>query len=309
MTESWQDLLQRQEQLVARRQLAAFGLSRHHVRNQVAAGRWLKRSSTVVSTFTGPLAAIHRCWLGILHAGEPALVAGLTAAELHGLRRWERGEITILVGHHRVIEPVEGIRFVRTRRDFGRWRHPDSALPLCRPEPAILWAAAYDVGPRSGQGLLAAAVQQRITTAAALRTQLAELTPLYRAPLFREVLDEISGGAQSLGEIDIARMCRNFGLPLPVRQRQRRDAAGRRRYTDCEWDLPDGHVLVLEVDGGFHMEVEHWEADIVRERDLLDRRRHLVRCTTRELRDSPERVAAALRRFGIRSPRVAQRAV
>jgi hypothetical protein len=83
------------------------------------------------------------------------------------------------------------------------------------------------------------------------------------------------------------------------RQPQRRDSAGRLRFTDCEWDLGDGRVLVLEVDGAFHMEVEHWEDDIARHRGLVDPRRIVVRCTAREVRDEQERLGADLRRLGV----------
>src|SRR5699024_9876344 len=99
-----------------------------------------------------------------------------------------------------------------------------------------------------------------------LLTWLHRMTPLHRAPLFRQVLNDISGGAQSLGELDVGKICRDRGLPAPTRQTVRRDAAGVQRYTDCEWTLPDGRVVVLEVDGGFHMEVAHWESDIARQR-------------------------------------------
>ena len=104
----------------------------------------------------------------------------------------------------------------------------------------------------------------------------------------------MQGGATSLAELDINRMCRRFGLPTPARHVRRRDASGRRRFTDCEWVLPDGTVLVLEVDGAFHMDVEHWEDDIARQRGLSRPGRIVVRCTARELRDTPETVVRDL---------------
>ena len=58
-------------------------------------------------------------------------------------------------------------------------------------------------------------------------------------------------------------------------------------YTDAEWLLPSGKVVVLEVDGGFHMEVAHWEGDIARERDLVATGAIVLRCTDRELIDEP----------------------
>lgn len=102
-----------------------------------------------------------------------------------------------------------------------------------------------------------------------------------------------------MAEIDVRRMCRTFGLVLPSRQVKRRDSGGRARFTDCEWGLADGRTLVLEVDGGFHMAVEHWEDDLARQRALTSSDRLIVRCTARELRDEPERVARDLRLLGV----------
>ncbi|GAA3646315.1 hypothetical protein GCM10022237_02270 [Nocardioides ginsengisoli] len=74
------------------------------------------------------------------------------------------------------------------------------------------------------------------------------MSPLRGADRFRRALAEIAGGAQSAAEIDVRRMCRAAGLAAPSRQRPRRDSSGRLRFTDCEWRLADGQVLVLEVD-------------------------------------------------------------
>lgn len=301
MESTWRALARKQQDLLARRQLTALGIGANDVRNQVAAGRWAPRSSTVISTVTGSLTWSQRCWLGTLHAGPGSLVGGLTAAAMYGLQRWDREEVTILVGDQRVLDPVPGIRFVRTRRPLHTWRVARPGVPVARLEPAVLLTAGYELSRRAGQGLLAAVVQQRLTTADLLLSWLRRMTPLHRAPLFREVLAEIAGGAQSLGELDVGRLCRERGLPTPTRQTVRRDAAGRPRFTDCEWHLPDGRVIVLEVDGGFHMEVEHWEDDIVRQRRLADPRRLMIRCTTRELRDDPGSVMVDLIRLGIRS--------
>src|SRR5690606_34021561 len=98
-----------------------------------------------------------------------------------------------------------------------------STLPLCQLEPAVLLAASYDVSERAGYGLLAAAIQQKLTSPQRLAAWIEKLKPLRRAPAFRVALDDIAGGAQSLAEIDVGRICREFGIPRPVRQRRRRD--------------------------------------------------------------------------------------
>jgi hypothetical protein len=299
MEEPWEPLARRQHGLLARRQLNALGIDADRVRNQLLAGRWALRSPLVVSTFTGPLGWQERVWLGALHAGGTALVGGLTALEWHGLRGWHRDEVTILVDDELAFDPVPGLRFFRTRRALRDWRSPRASLPLCRVEPAALLFAGYERSSRSAVGLLAAVVQQRLTTADRLLVELERLRPLRRARTFRTALVDIAGGAQSLAEIDMGRLCRRRDLPPPRRQKRRRDATGRLRFTDCEWDLPDGTVLVLEIDGSFHMEVEHWEDDLARQRRLSSRGRIIVRCTARELRDNPAGVLADLEMHGL----------
>ncbi len=285
--------------MVARRQLTEMAFDADRVRNQIAAGRWAARSSCVVSVFTGALGWREHVWLGVLHAGGTALVGGLTALEWHGLKNWHRDAVTVLVDDELVLDPVDGISFVRTRRPLARMRDRTRELPVCRVEPAALLFAGYERSARTAQGLLAALVQQRLTTPEALRRELDMMRPLRRAKVFRTALAEIEGGAHSMAEIDVGRLCRRFGFAPPRRQVRRRDSAGRVRFTDCEWLLPNGVVLVLEIDGGFHMEVEHWEDDLARQRRLVSPGRVVVRCTARELRDEGETVAADLAALGL----------
>ena len=294
-------LAEAQQGMLARRQLRGLGTGWAGVRTHVRAGRWAQRSSVVLSTVTGELTPEQRAWLGVLHAGPPAIVGGYSGLGFHGLKNWTRDHITVLVDEEAHLEPVEGIDWFRTRRPLDLWHSRADDLPLARVEPAALLCAAYEPSWRTAQGLLAAVVQQRLTTAAKLSEQLERMKPLRRAPRFRVLLAEIEGGAGSLAEIDVSRMCREHGLPTPTRQRRRKDSAGRWRYTDCEWDLPDGRVLVLEVDGAFHMTVEHWEDDIQRQRGLTTPGRVIVRCTAREVRDEPSQLVADLEALGLRA--------
>ena len=295
----WHQLAAAQEGIVARRQLTGLDVGWHRVESQLAAGRWAERTPRVISTFTGTPTWEQKVWIAVLHAGEHALVAGLTALKCHGLRNWDRDEITVIVDDELSFEPVDGVRFFRSRRDIRAMRHRRGDLPLCRVEPAALLFAGYERSARTAQGLLAATVQQRLTTSSDLLTELSLLKPLRRSRMFRAALQDIGGGAQSLAELDIKRMCRSSGLPHPRRQVARRDSSGRRRFTDCEWELADGTLLILEVDGGFHMEVEHWEDDLARQRRLTAPGRVIVRCTARELRDEPATVAADLVALGL----------
>lgn len=283
--EAWRTAAAAQGGLITRAQLRAAGVSARACAWRVGAERWQWASPDVIATTTGELSADQRRWLGVLHAGPDALLGGLTAAALGGLLNWQRDEVTVLVPYAaRVPQPLPGFCFERTRRPLTMLRSRASGVPHCRLEPAVLLFAARQRNGRTRDGVVAAAIQQRLTTPDAFAEWLERLAPLRGAAAIRAALGDIAGGAHSVAELDLKRMCRRFGLSRPLRQVRRRDARGRLRFTDCEWRLPDGRTLILEVDGGFHMEVEHWEDDLARQRALSGGDRVIVRCTARDLR-------------------------
>jgi hypothetical protein len=175
-------------------------------------------------------------------------------------------------------------------------------LPALRVEPAALLWASTERSISSAEGLLSAVVQQRLTSPERLQEWLDRLPRLPRAPRFRAHLADLSGGAQSLAEVRVGRLCRTHGLAQPSRQNRRIDADGTSRFTDCEWIRDDGRRIHLEVDGSFHMDAQAWEDDIRRQRALSAPDVIPIRCTARELRDDPGRVARDLERVGV--PRV-----
>jgi hypothetical protein len=85
------------------------------------------------------------------------------------------------------------------------------------------------------------------------------------------------------------------------RQVIRRDAAGRRRYLDAEWQLPTGEIVVFEVDGSHHLDAANWQADTKRERSVVVSRRWALRATTFEVRLEPAAIARDLRALGVPS--------
>lgn len=299
MQPDWRQLATWQCGLVSRRQLNAAGVDRFHVRNQLRAGRWTAHGPMVVATFTGTLTWEQRAWAAHLHAGPASLLAGLTSARFHGLERWNRDVIEVLVPHGTEVGRMDGVSIVRTRRDLTHLAGRGINAHLVQLGPALLLRASAGMPERTAGGLLASAVQQRLVSADGLLDWLPRLHPLPRAKLFRSLLLDVRGGAESMAEIDLGRACRRAGLAAPDRQRPRRDREGRRRWTDAEWDLPDGRTLVLEVDGAFHMELEHWGADLKRQRRITTPSRTVVRATALELRLEPEVVMEDLRALGV----------
>lgn len=292
-------LIKQQAGMLARRQLTARGIDWGRVRNQVAAGRWLEVTPRVICTTTGTHTPEQRRWMALLHSGPRSMLGGLTAASAHGLTGWERKEICVLVDDELSFEPVEGVRYFRSRRPYALLRSPRPGIPRCQLEPAVLLWAGYDAAIRPAHGVLAAVVQQRLTTPAQLLSWVDQLKPLRRAKGFRATVGDIAGGSQSLAELAVNRMCRQFGLPLPHRQTRRQDSSGASRWTDCEWDLPDGTTLVLEVDGSFHLDATQWQDDLRRARRITTPERLVVRCTAYEIRHEPREVAVDLVALGL----------
>lgn len=294
----WLPAANAQAGLLTRRQLRRLGLTHHYVDTQLDAGRWQEISSTVLAVTTGVLTRTQLMWAGILHAGPMSALGGLSALEVHGLRNWHRDEITVVLPKSHNLEKIRGIKFVETRRPIPLMTC-GKPLPTWRIEPAALHWAAYTPVTRSAYGLLAACVQQGLTTPYRLDGWITRMRPLRRAKPFRRLLGELAAGSQSMAEVDVIRMCDNFGLPRPARQTRRADSAGRIRYTDAEWRLADGRTVVLEVDGAFHMTVKHWGADLERERQLVATGVIVIRCTALQLREDPERIVRDLLRLGV----------
>ena len=162
---TWELLAARQAGVLAHAQLHDLSVSKAFIKAQVDARRWARRTPNVLTTTTGPLDLDQRLWLAALHAGGESLIGGPSAAGRHGLKRWDRDHITVLVDQESSFEPVEGVEFFRTRRSLKHLRDPASSLPLCRVEPAILLFAGHERHPRTALGAVSACVQQGLTTA------------------------------------------------------------------------------------------------------------------------------------------------
>jgi hypothetical protein len=240
-------------------------------------------------------------WLAVMDAGYPAVLASHTALELAGFVGWakEAAEIHLVVPHGARCAPLPGLTVHESRRVDPESRVWRRGLP-CTPTPqSAIDAGAWQPHPRFACAMLAAVVQQRLTTVGALDAAMRIVGRVRHKAFMRLALRDIAEGAQALGELDVSRMCRRFGLVPPHRQSRRRDAQGRLRYLDAEWELVGGRVGVLEIDGRHHLEVEHWEADMKRERAVVVSGRTVLRATNLEVRLEPAAIVADLLAIGV----------
>lgn len=150
---------------------------------------------------------------------------------------------------HRRDLRAEGIsrHEVQSEIQAGRWmsagRHTVVVGTGALTPEALRWRAVWESG--SGAVLDGVGHQRRRASSSPRGGDRARgVVGSIVGPVIRDVCD----GAHSLGELDFAGYCRQYGLPEPTRQSVRSSADGR-VYLDVGWEDVG---LVVEIDGGHH---------------------------------------------------------
>jgi hypothetical protein len=271
------------------------GISRARIQAQLDARRWQRLGFAIV-LHNGPLSERQRWTVARTHAGPLAILTAFTAAQAFGLRGWERETVHVLApGGTRLRRGCPVKVRLHLSSQWAEVRTRPGSIVHALPE-ALVRAAATFASARPACGILAAAVQQRLTRPPALRDALVRAPRArHRAALLAAVGD-IAQGSEALSEIDFVRLCRRFRLPEPERQAVRTDSSGRRRYLDATWRRADGRLVVVEVDGALHLAAGRWWADQLRQNELTLSDAIVLRFPSVVVRTEPGLVAAQLRR-------------
>lgn len=278
-----------QSGVVSRRQLAECGYDNDAVSRRVTAGEWQPAGVAIV-LHNGPLTTPQHHWSAILTAPTTAAIAGRTACVSYGLKGFAALKADVLVPETSKPVPMLGVEWRRSRRFSSSDISHSRRLPTVSVDRAVVDAAAWTDSPKVACALAVASVQQRLTTPGALRKALADAGQIRHAGVLRLVLADIEGGADSLAEIDLAKLARRAGLPPPIRQTVRYDNSGRRRFLDADFG-----TFSVEIDGGFHIKpLKYWD-DARRQNDLLLVGQRILRFPSVALRLEPEIVVAQLR--------------
>ena len=236
-----------QDGVISRAQLRAVGLTRGQIRTEVRAGRWRRHGDNTIAVHTADLSGSALRWRAVWEVGAGAALDGVTALIAAGLTGFTEELIHVSVPRSANPRTLAGVMVHQTRR-----RRPGDLLsagtPRVRPAVAAVRGALWAVSDRQATLIVVMAVQQRLTTAAAIRAVLESVRRDRRRKLLVRLVRDISNGAESLGELDFARLCRRRGLPEPTRQVVRRGAKGR-IYLDVGWEEIG---LVVEIDGAQH---------------------------------------------------------
>jgi very-short-patch-repair endonuclease len=292
------ELAQAQEGVVHRAQLASLGVTKDHVRRQVLAQRWATVSTQVVALMTGPLSHGQLRRAALLHVGERAILDGLTALELHGLTDWATDTVHVLAPHGTVASPIEGVVVHRSRHLESCDATSRAGFPTATVARATVDAASRMRERRSAAGVVHAAVQQRLVTPDGLAECLDRMSNVRFVDTIRRAIVSATDGADAQSEEDMTRLLRRAGLTSYRRQHVVMTSDGPRRY-DLVVDLPDGTLLLVEVDGPRHDDPRRRAADMEKDASAIAAGHRVLRVPVVVLTHDE---ASVVRRFaGIRA--------
>jgi very-short-patch-repair endonuclease len=287
-------LLFRQDEVISRRQALGF-LSARSIERRVRAGRWRLAHRGIYVTHSGPVTREQLRWIAVLAAGagRPALLGGVSALETLGMRGFQTDGVHVLVpARMRDKDAPPWVVVHRTARlaraDINRMGSPPGTMAARSLVDAAQWARDDD----RARAVIAAGFQQQLVGSVDMAGVLERMPRARRRAVIVRAVADAAGGVRSLPEREFRELCRRGGLPEPTRQVRRRDAAGRRRYLDAYFENWGVHV---EIDGGQHMDVREWWADMRRQNELWIPGDRVLRFPAWAVRERPAEVLAQVR--------------
>lgn len=241
--------------------LLAAGLTRGQIKAYLDRGAWGRFGRHTVCVTGLTLTGRAPWWRALWESGKHAALDGATALLASGLTGWSAKHIDVTVPNNARVRPIEGVRHHRLRE-----RAPllDAELRRTRPEVAAIRAAQWATSDAAAATILAMTIQQGRTTTVKLLERWRQVGYSRRRTLLDAVIKDICAGAESLGELDFARVCRERGLREPDRQVVRTGRNGR-VYLDVLWEAEGVHV---EIQGVHHYEALNRIDDALRSNDL-----------------------------------------
>lgn len=275
------------------RDLAQLGVPSSTISSRCApGGLWVRVLSGVIALTRGVLTRRQRLAAALLYAGARAMVTGVAACRLYGLRRLPDDDtVHVLVPHATRRRSQRFVLAERTLR-LPRPHHRDD-VPVAPIHRAVLDAARRMSRIDDVRALLAEAVQRRLTTVVALRRELEEGSGRGTA-LVRRVLVEIEDGVRSVAEAWCRMIVADMpGFPPVIWNARLEHADG--TFLACVDGFVERVALAIEIQSfEHHADPEAFDETMRRQARLVAAGVVLVPVTPRQLRDEPAPVTRLL---------------
>jgi very-short-patch-repair endonuclease len=267
--------------VVGRRQLYHLGVTRWEVEAELRAKRWTRIGPQCVLVGQGTEQS--ELWRALFEVGPSAVLDGITALQVAGLRTIDTPLIQVAVPKSVTPHRCRGVRVYETRR----YRSEDvirDGIPRMRPPTAAVHAALWARTNSEAALCVVAPVQQRLLSVDELAEAVDLIQRHARKKLLRGLVGDVGSGIEAMGEREFARLCRRRGWPKPTRQQVRRLPSGR-VYFDVAWE--QFHVVV-EIDGVQHLDAAVAAKDALKQNAATLDGARVLRIPNWALRADPE---------------------
>jgi hypothetical protein len=286
-------LLRRQQQVIARSQALACGMTPAMLRRRTAeGGPWQRVLPGVYLAVTGtPTWA--QCEIAALaYAGSDSVITGAAALPHHRIRAPGAEAITVLIPARRRVRDTGFVRIWRTARMPEMFLN-DHGARVALPARAVADCARSLASLREVRAVVADAVQSGHCPIFLLADEVAE-GPRRHSALLRRAMAEVREGIRSVAEAEFRDLLVRARLPKPLFNP--RILAEDRTFiavADAWW--PDAGVAA-EVDSReWHLKPADWERSLQRHAAMTAQGILVLHFTPRMIRDEPGRVAGEIR--------------
>jgi hypothetical protein len=275
-----------------------WGITDRMRNHWVDTGRIQRLGPTVFRVAGAPDSWRQRLLAAARSLSPGGVIAGRSAARLHGLDGFADGPIELLAPRALRSRTTSGTVAFTSRPIPRADRCTIDGLPVLRAERMVLEAPLHGLTLVDIENMVDSSIRLRLTTEARLRRRFAAEVPTGingRSLLGRALVD--TGGESSL-ERAFLRTVRISGLPRPLLRRTYRSDGRTIARVDAEF--PDG--LVVELAGhASHSSRRQRQRDAQRHTELTLAGKRVLTFTFEDQRDRPEWIVAQLRAAGVRA--------
>jgi len=286
-------LLERQLEVITRRQALDAGLTKHALEHRLrAGGPWRSLLPGVYLTVTGAPSGLQQEMAALLYAGSGSLVTGPAALRCHYIGKIVPELIDVLVPATRQRHDAGFVRLHRTTRMPERiWeRGPIRYVPPAR---AVADTARGLTGLRDVRAVVADAVQRRRCSIRDLAAELDE-GPKNGSALFRQALADVAEGIRSTAEADLKDLLVKVKIPMPLFNPALYDTDGTFIARPDAWWPELG--IAIEVDSTeWHISPEDHAKTLARGRRMARYQIVVLRFTPRQIRSESAAVVRDIR--------------